>query len=66
MLISDFIQSWHNYLMTVISTHIAYKVKAKEHVISNNNVTVLKALGKPVLADINCNCKMRSVKALDG
>ena len=54
MLISDFIQLWHNYLMT------------KEHVISNNNVTVLKALEKPVLADVNCYCKMRSVKALDG
>ena len=66
MLISDFIQSWHNYLMMVILTHITYKVKAKEHVILNNNVTVLKAVGKPVLADVNCYCKIRSVKALDG
>ena len=31
----------------------------------SNNVTVLKARGKPTLADVNCYCKIMSVKVLD-
>ena len=38
----------------------------KKHDISNDIVTVLKAHGKPVLAEVNCYCKMTSVMALDG
>ena len=30
----------------------------KKRVLSNNYVTVLKACGKPALADVNCYCKM--------
>ena len=37
----------------------------KKRVISNDIVTVLKACGKRVLADISCYCKMTSVLALD-
>ena len=37
----------------------------KKSAISNDIVIVLKARGKPALADINCNCKMTSVVALD-
>ena len=33
--------------------------------ISNDKVTVLKALGKCALADVNCYCKMTSVVTLD-
>ena len=34
--------------------------------ISNDKVTVWKALGKRTLVDINCSCKMTSIVALDG
>ena len=37
----------------------------KTCVISNDNVTVLKACGKRALADVNCYCKMTSVVMLD-
>ena len=47
-----------------ILTHLAYIANAKKGVISNN-VTVLRALGRCMLADINCHCKMTSVMALD-
>ena len=35
-------------------------------VIPNDIVTVLKARGKQALADVNCDCKMMSIMALDG
>ena len=38
----------------------AYKASAKKRVISNYNVTVFKAHGKPAQADVNCYCKMMS------
>ena len=44
-----------------ILTHLAYRVNAK-----NVIYTVLKARGKRALADVNSNCKVTSVMALDG
>ena len=44
-----------------ILTHLAYIAMLKKHVISNNNVAVLKVQGKHMLADVNCRCKMMSV-----
>ena len=49
-----------------ILTHLAYRANAKERVISNDKVTVLKARGKRTLADVNCCCKMTSIVAVDG
>ena len=48
-----------------VRTHLAYRVPAKKRDISNNIVTVLKACGKPTLADVNCYCKMTLVLVLD-
>ena len=38
----------------------------KNHVISNDIVTVLKARGKRALADVNCYYKMTSIVVFDG
>ena len=53
-------------LLTSLKTHLACRANAKKRVISNDNVTILKARGKRSLADVNCYCKMTSVVALDG
>ena len=38
----------------------------KKSVISNDNVTVLKARGKHTLPDVNCYCKLTPGVVLDG
>ena len=50
----------------LILTHLIYIANAKKRVISDNNVTVLKALAKYMLADVNCYSKMSQVMTLDG
>ena len=57
----------NQFTLTSILTHLPYRANAKKTpVISNNNVTVLKAGGKRILDDVNCYCKMTSVMVLDG
>ena len=59
------LMSWLVSYLQIILTHLAFRANAKKRVISNKNVTVLKALGKRALADINGYCKMTLVMALD-
>ena len=57
-----------------ILTHHNYRANAKKSVLSNDIrreetkavVTVLKALGRRALSDVNCFIKVTSVMALDG
>ena len=51
-----------NKLFTTICHFM--KENGGSYVISNDNVTVLKACGKRALADVDCYCKMTSVVAL--
>ena len=45
----------------------SYRADAKKRALSNDIVTVLKTHGKRrALADVNCNCNMTSIVALDG
>ena len=59
------LMSWLVSYLQIILTHLTYRANAKKRVISNKNVTVLKACGKRPLADINCFCKMTSVVVLN-
>ena len=54
------------HIILFILAHLAYRANAKKCVISNDNVTVLKAHGKRTLPDVNCYCKMTSEVELDG
>ena len=53
-------------MLSFILTYLAYRANANKRVVSNNNVTVLKAHGKRTLADINGYSKMTPVIVLDG
>ena len=58
--------NWHTSFLPYIQTHLACMSNAKVSCYMNNKGTVLKARGKPALAEVNCHCKITSVMALDG